>query len=657
MKMLKVLLSVALCVILPGCTWLLGPPATYTVTYDGNDNNAGTVPVDTKVYEEGETVTVLGNTGNLGIDGGVFSGWNTKADGTGTGYDTGATFTMGNSNVVLYAEYSGQGAAVLNFTDGGKLFSNLIAGTAISDEAAIDSVECALDGGAYNDAVGTADWSFALPSGTPAWKTGTVHTISVRVTDTGGRSSVSDFSFTRGPYRDFNADGYRDLFITAPLESDQQGRVFVLFGDENGPPARDIAADGADITITSSGTGVLQLGYGLVIGDFNGDGYADIAATENGYNTNTGAAYIIHGGPGWSAQTIAVDNAADTTITGEETYDYFGYHAGCGDLDSDGIDDLFVSAHYYGSPPVVQGRTYAFYGGAGGIADTNLGSTTADFSITGENDYDEFGGSPFTADFNGDGNSDLYIAAVGYYGGALPSLYRGRGYIFHGTGSVFSSFDLSADDTADTIITGSADGDKLANARAGDLDGDGFDDLIVKESGVPDSRGINYIFYGGESGIPTTDLSDPAASADATIMGEAADDSIGVAAVGDVDGDSFIDLVCSSSSADSGAGEVYIFSGGPSRFSGELSVSSANVVIAGGADDHLSWRLVDDLNADGFDDLVIGTSYSLTDVDTPELRIVFGDASGIPALNFATDPADVVITGTAPGSYFGWKVF
>jgi uncharacterized repeat protein (TIGR02543 family) len=84
--------------------WTINP--TYTVTYDGNGNTSGEAPVDTTNYEVGESVTVLGNTGNLSKTGCTFIGWNTAADGSGTNYTQGQEFNMGAANVTLYARWS-----------------------------------------------------------------------------------------------------------------------------------------------------------------------------------------------------------------------------------------------------------------------------------------------------------------------------------------------------------------------------------------------------------------------------------------------------------------------------------------------------------------------------------------------------------------------
>jgi uncharacterized repeat protein (TIGR02543 family) len=79
---------------------------TYTVTYDGNGYTGGTVPIDSTAYHSGDTVTVLGNTGSLVKTGYTFAGWNTAADASGTSYDGGGNFTMGTSNVTLYAQWT-----------------------------------------------------------------------------------------------------------------------------------------------------------------------------------------------------------------------------------------------------------------------------------------------------------------------------------------------------------------------------------------------------------------------------------------------------------------------------------------------------------------------------------------------------------------------
>ena len=76
-----------------------------TVTYNGNGNTGGNVPTDAKTYLPGNSVGVIGNTGNLVRTGYTFVGWNTKANGQGTSYQVNDTFNMGTSNVTLYANW------------------------------------------------------------------------------------------------------------------------------------------------------------------------------------------------------------------------------------------------------------------------------------------------------------------------------------------------------------------------------------------------------------------------------------------------------------------------------------------------------------------------------------------------------------------------
>jgi uncharacterized delta-60 repeat protein/uncharacterized repeat protein (TIGR02543 family) len=78
---------------------------TYVVTYDANNADTGSVPVDSTNYESGRSVTVMGNTGNLRRVGYSFSGWNTKADGSGINCLPGQSFFIGGENVVLYARW------------------------------------------------------------------------------------------------------------------------------------------------------------------------------------------------------------------------------------------------------------------------------------------------------------------------------------------------------------------------------------------------------------------------------------------------------------------------------------------------------------------------------------------------------------------------
>ena len=97
--------------------WTANP--TYTVTYNGNTNTGGSVPVDGNNYLSGSSVTVLGNTGGLVKTGNTFIGWNTQANGSGTAYASGVSFTMGSANVTLYAQWTALSTYTVNYDGNG----------------------------------------------------------------------------------------------------------------------------------------------------------------------------------------------------------------------------------------------------------------------------------------------------------------------------------------------------------------------------------------------------------------------------------------------------------------------------------------------------------------------------------------------------------
>ncbi len=92
---------------------------TYTVTYNGNGNNGGSAPTDSNTYSQSDTVTVLGNTGNLTKNGYTFAGWNTAANGSGTNYSPSATFNMGSSNVTLHAKWAALPTYTVSYSGNG----------------------------------------------------------------------------------------------------------------------------------------------------------------------------------------------------------------------------------------------------------------------------------------------------------------------------------------------------------------------------------------------------------------------------------------------------------------------------------------------------------------------------------------------------------
>ena len=104
--------------------------ATYTLTYNGNGDTAGTVPAGPASYGKGQTITVAGNTGNLVKTGCKFAGWNTEPDGSGITYAQGQAFTMGMESVTLYAKWTSDPTYTLAYDGNGNTGGSVPAGPA-----------------------------------------------------------------------------------------------------------------------------------------------------------------------------------------------------------------------------------------------------------------------------------------------------------------------------------------------------------------------------------------------------------------------------------------------------------------------------------------------------------------------------------------------
>jgi hypothetical protein len=341
---------------------------------------------------------------------------------------------------------------------------------------------------------------------------------------------------------DVNGDGYADLIVAARGYSSSTGRVYVYYGG----PALDAVADrvlNGEAVLSSFGTSVSS-------GDFNADGYSDLLVGAEGYSSYTGRAYVYYGGP-------TSDNVVDLTFTGETANSYFGQSLCTADVNGDGYADLMAGAWGYGANA---GRAYVYYGG---VSPNN----SADLRLDGPAGS-LFGRSLSTGDFDGDGHADIVV-------GAESANNTGRAYVFYGGSAI--------DNVADVTLTGesvfSAFGRPVA--RAGDVNDDGYDDLIVGASGFSTGQGRAYIYYGG----PGWD-----AVADHILMGEAAGDGFGnsLASAGDISGDGFDDVIVGAYQNDAGgsdAGRAYLFDLNRYHLSSPIGGETWNV----GAARSVSW--------------------------------------------------------------------
>ncbi len=248
----------------------------------------------------------------------------------------------------------------------------------------------------------------------------------------------------------------------------------------------------------------------------NGDGYSDVIVGAYAANSFVGKAYLYLGG------ASGLSASAGWTTAGEASSDYFGCSvATAGDVNGDGYSDVIVGAWPYSSSV---GKAYLFLGSASGL------SVATSWTAVGETPGDGFGISVATAgDVNGDGYSDVIVGAYGANG------FAGKAYLYLGGASGLSA-------SAGWTRSGQAAYDCFGYsvASAGDVNGDGYSDIIVgahELTNIYDNEGRAYVYLGGPTG--------PAATAGWTAEGGQTTAWFGcsVATAGDVNGDGYSDII------------------------------------------------------------------------------------------------------------------
>jgi len=306
---------------------------------------------------------------------------------------------------------------------------------------------------------------------------------------------------------DVNGDGFADLIIGAPGAASGAGAAYVLFGHA-GPFPVTLNLSGSDGTngfkIAGNAAGD-QFGTSVSsLDDFQGLGLSNsyLLIGAPGAGSGAGAAYVVSG-QSLSASTpsFGIGATALVTMTGVSAGDQLGYSvSGVGDLNGDGLGDLIVGA------PGVSGSTgaaYVLFGEPNGRGEVFPHMLTPGFlgvTINGEAVGDQAGYCVGGAgDVNGDGLSDLIIGAPG------ASTKAGAAYVIFGpAGSNNSTLALSSLTGANGFkIAGVANGDStgFSVSGAGDVNGDGYDDVIVGAPNANDSEGAAFVIYGGPSGV------------------------------------------------------------------------------------------------------------------------------------------------------------
>jgi hypothetical protein len=421
---------------------------------------------------------------------------------------------------------------------------------------------------------------------------------------------------------DVDGDGYADVVIGSPGRPgpDPWGAAYLYTGSDAGLLADYDWMDSGETQISELGASV------AAAGDVNGDGYADVVIGAPGYPSgfDKGRAYVYHGSASPPSDT------EDWIVTGENDYDYFAsVVASAGDVDGDGYADVLVGAPAYVGT-ANQGKAYLFRGSPDGL------STFPAWTATGQYGGDKFGHAVASAgDMNGDGFSDVIVGAPTYPTGAS----MGRVYLYYGSASGLPG-------SHDWIASGQDFSDLFGDAvaGAGDLNGDGYADLVVGAFGESSSQGAVYVYYGSPTG--------PASTPDWTASGEKSGDWFGdsMAGAGDVDGDGYGDLIVGAPFFDNGgqveAGKTYLYAGSASGLGADPTWTMTSL------SERQRWgRSVagaGDVNGDGYGDVIVGAPDFGS---APGLAQVFhGGASGLPGTPSWT------VGGEDPYGRFGTSV-
>ncbi|HRE40236.1 MAG TPA: FG-GAP-like repeat-containing protein [Ignavibacteria bacterium] len=341
-----------------------------------------------------------------------------------------------------------------------------------------------------------------------------------------GFNADDEFGFSISSTGDYNGDGFNDIIIGSPMNDDAGNNAGAAYVYYEGSTMNNEAD-----RVIYSGTDDDRLGSAVSdAGDFNGDGYGDfivgIPRADNNMS-NSGIALLYLGGSNPSLYSAA-------TFYGTQTNSFFGsFLKNAGDFNGDGYSDVIISSlNYFAST----GRSIIYFG-------SEIVNNTADVIANGSF-YDEYLGKGLagTVDLDGDGNSEILIGANGF------NDFTGRVYIYKQK--------MTGNDLSDETFFGQQSNSYFGTEVSveGDINGDGYNDIVVSAPGYSSNKGRVYVFYGGS-------LLDN--NPDKIFEGENFDDYFGhcVSSAGDINNDGFDDIMIGARGFDNFRGKVYVYLG------------------------------------------------------------------------------------------------